>query len=325
MRGLRYVAIVVAASGLLAGCLPAPPVPPPPPVVTTLPPPPDAVDRIVFVRADGIWSMHSNGTGALQLTTDGTQPAISPDGRKIVYVRGSSFALPVHLWVMNSDGSDQHELFAAAPPVVTACCGTFPADPNAVRDGSPTWSPDGSRIAFVRDGLSLGPNGLWIMNADGTSGRSLIVPHQDNPVFDLAWSPDGTQFALDYHYIDIGTHVRIADATDGTFVRDVTGQHQVNSLAFEDAAAWSPDGQRLAFYGQLDPHGTTNAGIWVVGADGSHPIQIAGGANPYWSPNGAQIAFNSDGFIWLMNADGSNQHSTGVAGVDPSWSARMPV
>jgi Tol biopolymer transport system component len=173
----------------------------------------------------------------------------------------------------------------------------------------------------VRDGLSLGPNGIWIMNADGSNGRSLIVPHQDNSVNELAWSPDGTQLALDYHYIDTGEHVRIANANDGTFVRDITGPHEFVSGAFEDAATWSPDGQKLAFYGKLDRQFSSNAGIWVVGADGSNPIQIAGGANPYWSPDGAQIAFNSDGFIWLMNADGSNQHSTGVAGTDPSWSA----
>jgi Tol biopolymer transport system component len=223
--------------------------------------------------------------------------------------------------VMNSDGSDQHEVFAPAPPTVTCCFGTFPTDPNSVRDGSPTWSPDANRIAFVRGGMPLGPNGLWIMNVDGGNGRSLTVTNQDNPARELAWSPDGTQLALDYHYTDVGDHVRIVDANSGTFVRDITGPHEFISPAFENAPAWSPDGQRLAFFGELTPHGNANAGIWVVGADGSNPIQIAGGANPYWSPDGAQIAFNSDGYIWLMNADGSNQHSTGVAGTDPSWSA----
>jgi len=263
--------------------------------------------------------MHSNGSDVRQLTTDGTRPAISRDGRKIVYERGSAAGLPAHLWVMNSDGSDQHEVFTAAPPTVTCCFGTFPVDPSTVRDGSPTWSPDGSRIAFVRDGLPLGPNGLWIMNSDGGNGHSLLATFQNNPARELAWSPDGTQLAFEYHYTDVGDHVRIANANDGTIVRDITGPHEPLSSAFDDTAAWSPDGSRLAFYGRLVRG--TNAGIWVVGADGSNPTQIAGGANPYWSPDGAQIAFNSDGFIWLMNNDGSNQHSTGVAGTEPSWSA----
>ena len=129
MRGFRWIVLAVAAGGLLAGCLPPepapPPPPPPPPVVVEQPPPPPApppgrTDQIVYVGAGGIWTMHSDATGVHQLTSDGGfQPEVSRDGQKIAYVRsfpsvthpGSTYT---HIWVMNADGSDQHELFVGA-------------------------------------------------------------------------------------------------------------------------------------------------------------------------------------------------------------------
>src|SRR5437899_9830658 len=65
-----------------------------------------------------------------------TDPQISPDGKKIVYVRG--FADPMtdrrysNLWIVNADGSDHRALTTG--------------DRN---DTSPRWSPDGTRIAYL--------------------------------------------------------------------------------------------------------------------------------------------------------------------------------
>jgi hypothetical protein len=60
---------------------------------------------------------------------------------------------------------------------------TGPAD-----DRNPAWSPDGTKIAFMRDG------DIWVMNADGSG----LVQLTTDPVYedDPAWSPDGTKIAF---------------------------------------------------------------------------------------------------------------------------------
>ena len=61
--------------------------------------------------------MHSDGTQLRQLTSDGTQPEVSRDGTKIAYVRTFPTAdgrgTYTRIWVMNADGSDQHEVYVA--------------------------------------------------------------------------------------------------------------------------------------------------------------------------------------------------------------------
>jgi Tol biopolymer transport system component len=94
----------------------------------------------------------------------------------------------------------------------------------------------------------------------------------------------------------------------------------------------SPDGKKIAFTSD----GPNNGGfdIWVMGIDGSNPTPLTNDSvtdqNPTWSPDGAEIAFETGRTgltttIWVMNADGSNQHkvidrypTTNVS--DPAWS-----
>jgi Tol biopolymer transport system component len=94
---------------------------------------------------------------------------------------------------------------------------------------------------------------------------------------------------------------------DGTGVRLLwQGKRRVLDVA------WFPDGAKLAV-GTGALWGTRGGGIWVMNADGSNPVRVAGvpAASLTWSPDGRRIAFtrryesdNPD--IWVMDADGSN-------------------
>jgi Tol biopolymer transport system component len=74
------------------------------------------------------------------------------------------------VWIINADGTDLTQL-----------------TDSAAHDFDPSWSPDGSRIAF-RSERSGDPE-IWIMNADGSDQHRLAAG------LSPAWSPDGSKIA----------------------------------------------------------------------------------------------------------------------------------
>jgi len=178
--------------------------------------------------------------------------------------------------------------------------------------GDPSWSPDGSKIAFVRLD-STGDNGvLYVMNADG-SGTTALTSN----AWDPAWSPDGAKIAF-YRCTGPNCYIYVMNA-DGS---DVT------SLAQGEQPTWSPDGSRIAF---ADVRGSQKEDIYMINADGSHEVRLTDNPAtdwfPDWSPDGSNIIFVSwrDGNseIYVMNADGSGQMNLThdpAADEDPAWS-----
>jgi acylaminoacyl-peptidase len=107
-------------------------------------------------------------------------PQISPDGRRIVYVRQFAEIMSdrrcSNLWIINFDGSDNR-------PLTT---GNF-------SDSSPQWSPDGTRIAFIsdRDGGVPQIYSRWM-----DTGQTAKLTNLQTPPSGIAWSPDGKQISF---------------------------------------------------------------------------------------------------------------------------------
>jgi Tol biopolymer transport system component len=179
-------------------------------------------------------------------------------------------------------------------------------DPAA--DFDPTWSPDGTRIAFrsQRDGNDE----IYVMNADGTCQVNLTKDSADD--WSPAWSPDGTRIAF-AHFFDGNSYSDIAVVN-----ADGSGWKRLTTSSGE-YPAWSPDGSRIAFSSAR----AGNYDIYIMNADGSAQTQLttdpAYDMSPVWSPDGAQIAFDTqrDSFppkevgigpefeIHIINADGA--------------------
>lgn len=243
------------------------------------------------------------------------------------------------IYVMGSDGSD--------PARLTSLPGF---------DRAPAWSPDGMRIAFVRD------DDIWVMNSDG--GDQIRLTQSGG--FGPTWSPDGTQLAFFRNDRLLVIDAEGSDGTETTIVPDGAtwpawspdgsliafqlfsdGRYELHSIAVDGSGltqltdnlgvefigppAWSPDGSHIAFSitgRNRDPPGDINYEIHVMRSDGVAPTRLTNSPAiekwPSWSPDGLRIAFDRGGDIWVMDADGSNPtnltNSPNINDSEPVWS-----
>ena len=204
---------------------------------------------------------------------------------------------------------------------------------NPNNDASPSWSPDGKRIAFVSDRDKKVKNfrptfEIYVMDADGGNPQNLTNngSHDQNP----SWSPDGKRIVFsserDGHFIGE------AGITSELYVMDDDGGNQqrlTNNRKNDLDPAWSPDGERVAF--ASDRKGDfENFEIYVMDADGGNQQKLTNNRDydwdPSWSPDSKRIAFMSDRNgstdIYVMEADGgnlqnltNNRHGDG----SPAW------
>jgi TolB protein len=185
-------------------------------------------------------------------------PAWSPDGSLVAFsaVREGPFGPARRILVVNSDGSGG--LRQVTPD---------DADPGLpTTDDGPTWSPDGTRLMFTRNGV------LHVINADGTGLTPL-------PNDDLAsspdWSSNGTRVVYASPTPGFGIRIRNADGTNPTTVTTQTGDNHPR---------WAPDNQRLVFVRMVDGRSQ----LFTINADGTGETRLSTGTgqdtDPSWSP-----------------------------------------
>src|SRR5215471_2738035 len=192
-------------------------------------------------------------------------PQISPDGKKIVYVRRfadiTTDKYYTNLWIVSFDGSDNR-------PLTTG---------NHM-DGSPRWSPDGNRIIYTSN--EDGKSQIYMRWMD--TGQTAKISNLQSGPNSLAWSPDGKWIA---------------------FVAMVpTTPPKIGPMPSAPAGAkWEPSARvydklvyRFNGAGYL-PYGSNQ--LFVIPAEGGTPRQLTGGDHPLgasafgapqpeWTPDG---------------------------------------
>jgi TolB protein len=249
--------------------------------------------RIAFTDIqDGdeeIYAVDPDGTDLTQLTNNtgaDFQPAWSPDGTQIAFVRFASAGCSTEIWMMNADGGD---------PQVLAC------------GEKPSWSPDGLQIAYTQ---SEGFPCLHVRNVDGAAASSYCNGSIGDYFTNASWSPDGDRVAFS---AVTGAEADVYTVRpDGTDLASLT-----TSPGTDDDPNWSPDGARIAFLSTRQPNG-----IWAMNRDGSAATSVKPlGGYPAWSPDGSKIAYVDPGppsGVWTMDSGGGGATFL-VGGTEPDW------
>ena len=158
---------------------------------------PDAF-RIAFMGSRGLEIMDSDGSNrrtvasVIRVAEDRSTPVWSPDGRKLAFIAQepdspdgawrdpvTTQKYPVNevLYTVEADGTGLVKLGEAA--------------------GTPSWSPDGRRIAFARiDGNTH--VAIVATDPDGANEKTVFESSEvrHSGVIDVSWSPDGTRIAI---------------------------------------------------------------------------------------------------------------------------------
>ena len=203
-----------------------------------------------------------------------SDPQISPDGKRIAYVRQSADISSDHrvsnLWIISFDGSEHRPLASGIH-----------------NDSAPRWSPDGTRLAYVSD--RDGKPQLYIRWID--SGETAKLTDLENPPSDISWSPDGRQLAFT-------SLVSAAPPKIATLPAAPEGAKWADPpKLYEDLIyRFNGPGYLKAAYSQ----------VFVVAADGGAPRQLTSGnfphgrsemsgSGPTWDPDGKSLVIAMNG------------------------------
>ena len=170
------------------------------------------------------------------------------------------------------------------------------------RPAGPTFSPDGTRIAFFYRANPDVPYGVWIKDLPFEAEATELVQLAGSPFHEVAWSPDGQTIAYtDQRNGSRQVFVVAVGTAESTWIAGASGDEA-------SSPAWSPDGTKMAYVG----HNASGYHIWTMNADGSGRVQLTttgDNANPCWSPDGEEIVYssldtNQNGQLWVIPANG---------------------
>jgi Tol biopolymer transport system component/DNA-binding winged helix-turn-helix (wHTH) protein len=227
------------------------------------------------------------------------QQSLSPDGKKLVFsgLRGGKWELRETLL---ADGQET--------PIATD-------DSYQLR--CPLWSPDGARLAFMRDKILTGESQVMIWSARSRSDEPLTAPSQLNQ-FPFGWDPNGKWLLLSQHNPDTRRdEIWRLPAGESAHANGVARKLLGDTAYDFYQSHYSPDGQWIVFEAVRNSQSI----LYVMPASGGSWNRITEGKHwddkPLWSPDGKAIYFLSErgGFFnaWGIHFDPMTGQSVGKA------------
>ena len=258
------------------------------------------------VRPDGkvgpeTFDIDGSGYGLLPIDDETLQVGVgvwSPDGTRVVAGAWDETD-PSRGGLYTFGSTDAEELERVTEPETS--------------DQAVAYSPDGSRILFLRAGEPDEPDGtmhVLVVATDGSGTVRLDPPGTTSGFGGQSWSPDGRQVAI------VASKGDFWHGSNAVFVVDADGTHARRITPWNDtlSAQWSPDGNWIAL-DMSDVHAGLRD-LFVVHPDGSELTRVTSTEDgrssfaPTWSPDGRALLFarreiDDRTNLWVVNADGS--------------------
>ena len=197
-----------------------------------------------------------------------SDPQISPDGSKIVYVRRQNDIMADRalssIWMIDTQTGDE-------TPFAGQIGGAF----------APRWSPDGTRIAFVS--AQSGSAQLWVKWVG--SGEAVRLTGLPNSPSSITWAPDGRSLAYTMLVNDAPPSLGSAPANRPE------GAQWADALNITDLVNFRADGA-----GELSPGFSK---VFTISATGGAPRQMTFGPNH----DGGPLSFSPDGATIIFTAN----------------------
>ncbi len=336
-------AVLVAFSPTLTGCGPGGSSATPTPVPTATPTPvPPSPTRIVFVSnkttfgnkeiysvtlASGATPSTSLFSGAQRHITDGTIPGTIFQDQAPTLSRANTNEV-----AFQSDRFTPGQTAICLLDLSTNSISQITTPGAGETDTDPTWSPDGTKIAFAR---LVGANvDIYVFNRS----TSITTRITNNPGIDKnpAWSHNGTNLAFASNRASGGGDFDIYTASPNGLNSNVVGPLTLNSTD-DEAPKWSPFDDRLIYQGKIA------SGNWAIFSISSSLGSSSGGSaglfqhttggndeeRPCYSPDGQNILFQRKTVLYSIISQptsaalfaGGTPLSTSILGDDtqPGW------
>lgn len=232
---------------------------------------------------------------------------------------GQSGVCTPGVFVVHDDGTDLRRVTT----------GGTPGEQHRSGDFGPSWSHDGTRIAFSRQTTEgHGLFRLFTVSADGSDLQRLLPSSPFDDERDPSWSPREGLIAFKGRDPN-----RPTVATLYVVRSDGTGLRSISPAGWDvQMPTFTPDGRGITFIGARPIPGQfalTDYSVWLTDAEGSKPVRLTAGDIPFvsngvsFSPSGKYLAVTLyDGSLYTVRTDGGElTRLTRNFGLEPDWSA----